>query len=204
VRADNREILLQLTGVTKTFPGVRALSQVSFDVIAGEVHGLVGENGAGKSTLMGVASGALLANEGVVRISGQEMRANPEQARMLGLSIVRQEPALMPDLTVAENIYLGLPEAKRPSLSGLNAWATGLLEWWGKDVAIGASETVATLNPEQRFIVEIVKALASSPKVLVLDEPTEHLNKKLSEKVTQAIAQNVALKQKHEKLLFLW
>jgi ribose transport system ATP-binding protein len=89
VRTDNREILLQLTGVTKTFPGVRALSQVSFDVIAGEVHGLVGENGAGKSTLMGVASGALLANEGVVRISGQEMRANPEQARMLGLSIVR-------------------------------------------------------------------------------------------------------------------
>jgi ribose transport system ATP-binding protein len=175
VRADNREILLQLTGVTKTFPGVRALNQVSFDVIAGEVHGLVGENGAGKSTLMGVASGALLANEGTVHISGQEMRANPELARMLGLSIVRQEPALMPDLTVAENIYLGLPESKRPSLSGLNAWANGLLEWWGKDVAIGANETVATLNPEQRFIVEIVKALASAPKVLVLDEPTEHL-----------------------------
>jgi ribose transport system ATP-binding protein len=175
VRADQQEILLQLTGVTKTFPGIRALSQVSFDVVAGEVHGLVGENGAGKSTLMGVASGALLANDGIVRISGQEMRANPEQARMLGLSIVRQEPALMPDLTVAENIYLGLPESKRPSLSGLNDWATGLLEWWGKDVAIGANETVATLNPEQRFIVEIVKALASSPKVLVLDEPTEHL-----------------------------
>jgi ribose transport system ATP-binding protein len=100
VRADNPEIILQLTGVTKTFPGVRALAQVSFDVFAGEVHGLVGENGAGKSTLMGVASGALLANEGTVHISGQEMRANPEQARMLGLSIVRQEPALMPDLTL--------------------------------------------------------------------------------------------------------
>jgi ribose transport system ATP-binding protein len=174
-RADQPQILLQLTGVTKTFPGVRALSNVSFDVAAGEVHGLVGENGAGKSTLMGVASGALLADEGEVRISGQEMRGKPELARMLGLSIVRQEPALMPDLTVAENIYLGLPETKRPPLSGLNAWAKNLLEWWGKDVAIGAHETVATLNPEQRFIVEIVKALASGPKVLVLDEPTEHL-----------------------------
>ena len=172
---DQPEILLQLTNVTKTFPGVRALSHVSFDVVAGEVHGLVGENGAGKSTLMGVASGALVANEGEVHISGQVMRGNPELARMLGLSIVRQEPALMPDLTVAENIYLGLPESKRPTLAGLNQWATGLLQWWGEDVAIGANETVATLNPEQRFIVEIVKALASSPKVLVLDEPTEHL-----------------------------
>lgn len=175
MQTDQPEILLQLTNVTKTFPGVRALSHVSFDVVAGEVHGLVGENGAGKSTLMGVASGALVANEGEVHISGQAMRGNPELARMLGLSIVRQEPALMPDLTVAENIYLGLPESKRPTLAGLNQWATGLLQWWGKDVAIGAHETVATLNPEQRFIVEIVKALASSPKVLVLDEPTEHL-----------------------------
>ena len=168
-------LLLELTGVCKSFPGVRALHDVTFDVRAGEVHGLVGENGAGKSTLMGVASGALAAEEGRVVIAGREMRGDPELARDLGLAIVRQEPSLMPDLTVAENLYLGLPEARRPGLSNLGAWAAGLLARWSKDVAIGVGDHVATLNPEQRFIVEIVKALACEPKVLVLDEPTEHL-----------------------------
>ena len=169
------EILLQMRGVTKTFPGVRALSDITFDVCAGEVHGLVGENGAGKSTLMGVASGALVATEGEVRISGHLMRGGPERARELGLAIVRQEPALMPDLSVAENLFLGLPEARRPSLAGLPTWAQDLLRRWGPDVTIDPRDHISTLNPEQRFIVEIVKALACEPKVLVLDEPTEHL-----------------------------
>lgn len=172
---ESGEILLDVLNVTKTFPGVRALGNVTFNVRAGEVHGLVGENGAGKSTLMGVASGALIANEGSVHISGREMRGDPELARELGLAIVRQEPALMPDLSVAENLYLGLPAHKRPALSELTAWATRLITRWSDDVAINVRDHVATLNPEERFIVEIVKALACEPKVLVLDEPTEHL-----------------------------
>jgi ribose transport system ATP-binding protein len=167
--------LLQIEGVTKVFPGVRALENVTFSVLAGEVHGLVGENGAGKSTLMGVASGALIPEEGRVVINGVETRGDTDQARALGLAIVRQEPALMPDLTVAENLYLGVPEAQRPSLMSVVGWAQKLLRQWSDDVAIDASERVLSLNPEQRFIVEIVKALAASPKVLVLDEPTEHL-----------------------------
>ncbi len=81
----------------------------------------------------------------------------------------------MPDLSVAENLYLGLPASRRPSLIGLNDWAKGLLQHWSDDVAIDPHDHVATLNPEQRFIVEIVKALECKPKVLVLDEPTEHL-----------------------------
>lgn len=168
-------VLLDVANVTKTFPGVRALSNVTFDVRAGEVHGLVGENGAGKSTLMGVASGALVANEGTVHISGREMKGDPDLARELGLAIVRQEPALMPDLSVAENLYLGLPVDKRPALSDLNPWAARLIGRWSDDVAINVRDHVATLNPEERFIVEIVKALACEPRVLVLDEPTEHL-----------------------------
>ena len=96
-------------------------------------------------------------------------------ARELGLAIVRQEPALMPDLSVAENIYLGAPRAKRPPLGEVNAWAQTLLQQWRQDVAIAPGDRVVTLNPESRFIVEIVKALAGQPKVLVLDEPTEHL-----------------------------
>lgn len=167
--------LLEMQGVSKQFPGVRALHDITFDVRAGEVHGLVGENGAGKSTLMGVASGALVATAGQVQIDGQPVSGQPDRARELGLAIVRQEPALMPDLSVAENLYLGMPRMHRPSLSGLNDWVRDLLKRWSDDVAIAPQDQVVTLNPEQRFIVEIVKALACEPKVLVLDEPTEHL-----------------------------
>ena len=171
----DQNTLLQIDGVTKIFPGVRALDNVTFSVIAGEVHGLVGENGAGKSTLMAVASGALVPEKGRVVINGIETKGDTDEARRLGLAIVRQEPALMPDLTVAENLYLGVPAEQRPSLMRTSEWAHQLLRQWSDDVAIDASERVLSLNPEQRFIVEIVKALAAKPKVLVLDEPTEHL-----------------------------
>jgi ribose transport system ATP-binding protein len=171
----DQPILLQLDSVTKVFPGVRALDQVTLSIIAGEVHGLIGENGAGKSTLMAIAAGALVPEEGRVFIGGVEAMGDTERARSLGLAIVRQEPALMPDLTVAENLYLGVPKAERPSLMGLSAWVERLLAQWSDDVAIDPSTRVLSLNPEQRFIVEIVKALAAKPKVLVLDEPTEHL-----------------------------
>ncbi|MGO4317855.1 ATP-binding cassette domain-containing protein [Agrobacterium sp. MCAB5] len=167
--------LLEMDGVCKVFPGVRALHEITFDVKPGEVHGLVGENGAGKSTLMSVASGALVAEAGIVKIAGEEVRGNPQLARDLGLAIVRQEPSLMPDLTVAENLYLGLPASKRPPLSSTVRWASQLLRHWSSDVTIDVRDHVATLNPEHRFIVEIVKALACEPNVLVLDEPTEHL-----------------------------
>ncbi|KWF68766.1 ATP-binding cassette domain-containing protein [Burkholderia pseudomultivorans] len=167
--------LLQIEGVTKIFPGVRALDDVTFSVRAGEVHGLVGENGAGKSTLMAVASGALVPESGRVVIDGVETRGDTEAARRLGLAIVRQEPASMPDLTVAENLYLGMPAEQRPSLMSTAEWAQRQLRQWSDDVAIDAHERVSSLNPEQRFIVEIVKALSAKPKVLVLDEPTEHL-----------------------------
>ena len=110
-----------------------------------------------------------------VVIDGVEAVGDTEKARSLGLAIVRQEPALMPELTVAENLYLGVPEAERPSLMDLSGWAQRLLEQWSDGVAIDTGARVLSLNPEQRFIVEIVKALAAKPKVLVLDEPTEHL-----------------------------
>jgi ribose transport system ATP-binding protein len=167
--------LLQIDAVTKIFPGVRALDDVTFSVRRGEVHGLVGENGAGKSTLMAVASGALVPESGRVVLDGVEIVGDTEQARRLGLAIVRQEPALMPDLTVAENLYLGVPADQRPSLMSTAEWAQQLLCRWRENVAIDAKERVLGLTPEQRFIVEIVKALSARPKVLVLDEPTEHL-----------------------------
>ncbi len=171
----DQKTLLHIDGVTKVFPGVRALDKVTFSVLAGEVHGLIGENGAGKSTLVAVAAGAFVPEEGRVVIDCVEAMGDTERARSLGLTIVRQEPALMPDLTVAENLYLGVPEAVRPSMTDLSDWVKRLLEQRSHDVAIDAGARVLSLNPEQRFIVEIVKALAAKPKVLVLDEPTEHL-----------------------------
>lgn len=167
--------LLVIHKVTKVFPGVKALDAVTFTVRSGEVHGLVGENGAGKSTLMAVASGALVPEEGTVLIEGRETIGNPELARELGLAIVRQEPALMPDLTVAENLYMAMPPSARPSAVSLHGWAKSKLKLWADDVKIDPASRVASLNSEQKFIVEIVKALAADPKVLVLDEPTEHL-----------------------------
>jgi ribose transport system ATP-binding protein len=167
--------LLVIDKVTKIFPGVKALDNVTFSVRAGEVHGLVGENGAGKSTLMAVASGALVPEEGTVLIDGQVALGDPDLARQLGLAIVRQEPALMPDLTVAENLYMAMPANARPSPVRLQAWAADRLRLWDEGVQIDPSTRVASLNSEQKFIVEIVKALAAKPKVLVLDEPTEHL-----------------------------
>ncbi len=172
---DETAPLLAMSGVTRVFPGVRALDDVSFEVLPGEVHGLVGENGAGKSTLMAIASGALSPSSGKVVLKGQETNGDPELARRLGLAIVRQEPALMPDLTVAENLYLGVPRHLAPPVSRLQDWARGLLRTWSEDVTIRPADRVETLNSEQRFIVEIVKALANEPAVLVLDEPTEHL-----------------------------
>ena len=173
--SEPREIVLSLTNVSKVFPGVKALDRVNLSVFAGEVHGLVGENGAGKSTLVGVASGALRASEGELKVMGEHVTADPERIRDLGLAIVRQEPLLLPDLTVWENIYLGLPEHVKPALPAMRKFATDALLAWSADTGIDVDARVETLNPEKRFIVEIVKALAADVKVLVLDEPTEHL-----------------------------
>ncbi|MCA9797852.1 MAG: sugar ABC transporter ATP-binding protein, partial [Candidatus Eremiobacteraeota bacterium] len=149
---DGSRVVLRIEAVTKTFPGVRALNDVTFDVKAGEVHGLVGENGAGKSTLMGVASGALVPDQGSVTIDGTAVSGDPKHSRELGLAIVRQEPSLMPDLTVAENIYLGLPLGKRPAISAMAAWTTELMAAWDRQDTIHPNDLVSALNPEKRFI----------------------------------------------------
>lgn len=166
---------LRLTGIVKNFPGVRALTDVDLDVVAGEVHALVGENGAGKSTLMAVASGAMAADAGTVEIAGTLLTAaSPDAARDLGLAIVRQDPALLPDLTVAENMALGTGRAGRGGLKRALTWAREALYPWQMGIDVRAR--VRDLSVEQRFIVEIAKALVLQPRVLILDEPTEHLN----------------------------
>ncbi|MCA1685444.1 MAG: ATP-binding cassette domain-containing protein, partial [Planctomycetia bacterium] len=103
------QTLLRLTGVSKSFFGVKALKGVSFDLCAGEVHALVGENGAGKSTLIKVVTGAHRPDEGTLEVRGRVVTDNdPVRARDLGIAAIYQQPALFPDLSVAENIALGL------------------------------------------------------------------------------------------------
>jgi ribose transport system ATP-binding protein len=167
---------LRAEGVTKRFPGVTALDRVTLEVQRGEIHGVVGENGAGKSTLMAVVSGALAPDEGTAHIGGEPLDPiSPQRARELGVAIVRQEPALLPDLTVAENMFLGVPPELCPPTAQMRRWSDDCLRAWDADARIDSAARVDQLAPEERFIVEIARALAGDPAVLILDEPTEHL-----------------------------
>jgi ribose transport system ATP-binding protein len=189
---------LHAEGVTKRFPGVTALDRVTLEVQRGEIHGVVGENGAGKSTLMAVVSGALAPDEGTVRIGDDLLDpVSPQRARELGVAIVRQEPALLPDLTVAENMFLGVPPDHTPPTAQMRRWSEERLRAWDDDVRIDPGARVDQLPPEHRFIVEIAKALSGDPALLILDEPTEHLSRvdvdRLFEKIRDRAARGCAV-----------
>ncbi|MEZ5668355.1 MAG: ATP-binding cassette domain-containing protein [Alphaproteobacteria bacterium] len=165
---------LRLAGVSKRYPGVLALDDVTLACSAGEVHAILGENGSGKSTLLKIASGALAPDAGTVEIDGQRLdEANPVKARQLGLATVYQDNSLIPELTVAQNLYLGNAESA-PGFSAMAAWARDQLAPYGVSIDVGA--TVAALSPAQRQFLEIVKALVNRPKILLLDEPTTALD----------------------------
>jgi ribose transport system ATP-binding protein len=166
---------LQLTGVSKSFGAVRALSDVTLEVPAGQIHGLIGENGAGKSTLMAIASGALVPDAGQAVVDGRDIRGDAVAARAAGLAIVRQHPALLPDLTVADNLLLGMPASMRPRVTDSVAWARTCLGAWDDRPDIDPRMRAEALNAEQQFIVELARALCQAPAVLLLDEPSEHL-----------------------------
>ena len=171
--------LLRLNGITKIFPGTVALSDVSFSVNKAEIHAIVGENGAGKSTLMNIISGSLLPDKGEIYLEGKKVNIrSPRDAQNLGISIVHQELALCPHLTVAENIYIGrLPEksAKIVDFKKLNQMSQEVLSLFD-EVNIKPTDKVANLNVAQQQIVEIAKAITFNCKLLILDEPTSALS----------------------------
>jgi ribose transport system ATP-binding protein len=170
--ADNFRRGLSVAGITKTFPGVTALDDVSFEAEPGEIHALVGGNGAGKSTLMAVASGALSPDCGTVRIGNDELTAaSPLAAKVAGLAIAYQVPATLPDLTVAENLVLAVPPSLRPRLGEANAWAVEKLKPMG--IEIDPTVAAGQLGLAEKQAIEICGALACEPSVLILDEPTE-------------------------------
>ncbi len=161
---------VEMRKISKRFGGIRALEEVSFTVRRGEVHALLGENGAGKSTLMKILSGAYQKDAGEIRLGGRPVEiTNPHVSRALGIGIIYQELALAPDLTVAENIFLGdLPGLIRRGQ--LRTRAAALLRELGFDLDPAA--TVRDLPLAYQQVVEIAKAISRDVRVLILDEPT--------------------------------
>ena len=165
---------LKLTDVWKSFDGVDALKGVTFEAQAGEVHALLGENGAGKSTLMAIAAGSLAPDSGSMELKGELVSASsPLMVRQRGLSIAYQHPALVPDLTVYENLAMWLPAQAKETGKNSQEWAATQLLRVGCTAELG--QRVASLSVVQRQLLEIAKSLAADPAVLILDEPTASL-----------------------------
>ncbi|MGW1497832.1 sugar ABC transporter ATP-binding protein [Streptomyces mirabilis] len=180
----NQDELLRIEGIRKTFPGVVALDSVDFDLRRGEVHVLLGENGAGKSTLIKMLSGAYQPDSGRVLVDGEEVRIHGAQdSERLGIATIYQEFNLVPDLTVAENIFLG----RQPRRYGLidrktmEAEAAELLERVG--VSVSPRARVRELGIARLQMVEIAKALSLNARVLIMDEPTAVLTSEEVEKL---------------------
>ncbi len=168
---------LEMSGISKSFPGVRALEDVSFDCLPGEVHAICGENGAGKSTLMKILGGIYRPDAGTIRIDGRELTfPHPIAARRAGIAIIHQELSLLPDRTVAENIALGEEPTRRGLLdrAAMRRGATLMLTRLGSRLA--PDTRAGDLSVAEQQMVEIAKALTTQPRILVMDEPTAALD----------------------------
>ncbi|WP_051712936.1 sugar ABC transporter ATP-binding protein [Actinoalloteichus caeruleus] len=170
------EPLVRMTGIVKTYPGVRALDSVDLEVRPGEVMGLVGENGAGKSTLLKVLAGVVSPDEGEVLVEGRPVRMNgPRDAQRLGLAVIHQELTLAPHLSVAENILVAAEptrfgmldrrEMERRTEAALSELGIQLDPW----------VEVERLSLARRQLVEVARALAAKARLIVMDEPTSAL-----------------------------
>jgi len=181
-------LLIEAKGITKTFPGVRALDRVDFELQAGETHILLGENGAGKSTLMKILSGAYAPDEGVVRIDGEPIETfHPRVAQRMGVSIIYQEFNLIPYLDVAQNIYLGRFPMKRGLIdhARMHADAAALLDTL--NMHLDTHALIVDLSTAQQQMVEVAKALSIQSKILIMDEPTSSLSERETEQLFATI-----------------
>ncbi len=168
--------VLTMRNIDKSFPGVHALKDVSLSVNSGEVHALIGENGAGKSTLMKILSGVYQKDAGEILVDGKPVEIHrPEEATNLGISIIYQELNLMPNLSVAENIFVGRERRKGPFMDKAATMreAEKYVREVGLNVDVGT--LVQNLSIAQRQMVEVAKALSVNAKVIIMDEPTSSL-----------------------------
>ncbi|MBN2627079.1 MAG: sugar ABC transporter ATP-binding protein [Spirochaetales bacterium] len=173
------EYLLKIENISKSFPGVKALDRVRFDLKAGEVHALLGENGAGKSTLMKILGGVYTKDEGLYEAFGREIDdLNPRKAEALGIALIHQELNLCEHLTVAENIFLGREKTKFTVLARreMNEETAKVLKRINID--LDPDTLVGDLPVSKKQMVEIAKALSVNSRVLIMDEPTSALSER--------------------------
>ncbi|AWP27192.1 sugar ABC transporter ATP-binding protein [Paenibacillus sp. Cedars] len=186
------EVLLQMEGITKEFPGVLALNNCQFELRRGEVHALMGENGAGKSTMMKILTGVYQKDEGTVTYQGKPVElTNPKAAQDAGISMIHQELNLAPDLTVAQNIFIGREPRRRLRLflddQALHRQVKALFQRMGLDMDPAVQVSELTVAKQQ--MVEIAKALSYNADVLVMDEPTAALSETEIEELFRIIRQ---------------
>src|SRR5688500_5104286 len=171
---------LELTGISKQYPAVKANDGVALRAKPGEIHAVLGENGAGKSTLMKIIYGAVRPDEGEIRFNGQPVAVrSPHEARALGISMVFQHFSLFDTLTVAENVWLGLD--KSIALAEVQQREAQVAAEYGLEV--DPLRPVHTLSVGERQRVEIVRALMTRPQLLILDEPTSVLTPQAVDKL---------------------
>jgi ribose transport system ATP-binding protein len=176
MKKDDSSELLSMKHITKTFPGVIALDDVHFELRQGEVHTLVGENGAGKSTLIKILSGAYRADKGEIYLDKKKIHIQtPHHAQVLGISTIYQEVTIVPDMSIAENMFLGKEIKKKGLISHRNQIreTERLLERF--DYSLDPRRHIKDLLVAEKHMISIIKAISDNPKILILDEPTASL-----------------------------
>ncbi len=198
----DQHILLKVEGVSKSFPGVRALSDVSLEAYRGEILAMVGENGAGKSTLIHILSGAYHPDAGKVYLDGQPVAfRDPHEAEAAGISVVYQELSLVPNLTVAENVFANRQPTGMAGLIDQRAMVRQTQELLNIfSVDFKPNDRVGRLSMGSQQMVEIIKALARKAKVLILDEPTSSLSLQEADQLFERLRQ---LKQQGLTIIYV-
>ena len=199
----NNVPIMEVRNIDKSFPGVKALDDVSVKFFPGEVNAVVGENGAGKSTLMKVMVGAYKQDQGTIHFQEETVSFNhPSDAQKMGISIIYQEFNLLPERTVAQNIFLG----REPSMFGvvnvrqLNKQARSVLKEIGVDEMISPTAVTSSLSVAEQQLVEIAKAISLDAKVLIMDEPTASLTSTEVQLLSDLISR---LKEKGLAIIFI-
>jgi len=181
--------ILEMQGIVKEFPGVRALSNLTFDVYKGECHCLVGENGAGKSTLMKILSGAYTPTEGSILYEGKTYKhLTPALSRSLGIEIVYQENDLVPTMNAVENIFIGKEITKFGGIVDFRTMHARVLEQMERyHIDIDPLQTIEKMSVSDQQFVKILKALMNESKILIMDEPTSMFNVEDAGKVLELV-----------------
>ncbi|CDG35087.1 Ribose import ATP-binding protein RbsA 2 [Acetivibrio thermocellus BC1] len=194
-------LLLEVKGLSKVFPGTRALNRVSLEVRKGEVHGLCGENGAGKSTLMNIVGGVFPATEGIMKFDGKIFNPkNPKDSQDAGIGFVHQELCLCPHLSAAENIFIGRLPSKGDKIDFKKLYEDADAILKTLDANFSSKTLVNNLTVSEQQLVEIAKSISLNCKLLILDEPTSSLTDKETARLFQVVRD---LKKKGISILFI-